>query len=96
MGYVRCDRIEGKWSLGQNLGDETEDRGCLQESERKAALVLPCLLLYELWSFGNLAGRGKLDLIISDKPLFPHPRELSRQWGRRMLGRVQAAFVKHE
>lgn len=49
----------GLWA--KTLGDATEDRGCLQEAGRRAALVLPCLLLHELQSFGNLVGRGKLD-----------------------------------
>lgn len=94
QGMWGCSRVVGRgsWRVA------AEGRGCLQEAERRAAPVLPCLLLHELQFFGNLTGRGKLDLIISDKPLFPHPRELSqrRGGGRRMLGRVRALFVKDE
>lgn len=41
----------------------------------------------QLWSCAsysrkrNLTGRGKLDLIISNKPLFPCPSKLSQQRG---------------
>lgn len=52
--------------------------------------------------FGLLgASRGRENFIISDKPFFPHPGEVSglavtAEGGRRMLGRAQALFMRDE
>lgn len=87
QGDVGCGRVVGRGPWGVLLKAEAACRKLGEEWLRFCPAS--CSM-----SFGNLTGRGKLDLIISDKPLFPIPESCHGGGGRRMLDRVRALFVK--